>query len=65
VCQIKGTKDFEKRYREILPQGNARFMYEPGDHGFDRTASVDEVWMKEGLDAVNRYWGIGKTVNDL
>jgi hypothetical protein len=59
---VEGTAEFERRYRELLPQGKAKFTYELGEHGFDRSLSADEGWMKEGLNDVKNYWGKTRNV---
>jgi len=53
---VEGTEAFEKSLRALYPQTNARFSYEEGGHGFDRTASLETKWLKDGLDEVGKYW---------
>jgi len=53
---VEGTRIFEKTLRALHPQTNARFVYEEGEHGFDRDASLETEWLKRGLEQVGIYW---------
>jgi acetyl esterase/lipase len=55
---VEGTHAFEKRLRELHPTIKANFVYEQGEHGFDRDASLETDWLQKGLEEVGKYWPV-------
>ena len=53
---VANTKDFVAEVKKILDQDKLMVKLEPGDHGFDSTASLSTPWLKEGLDMVAKHW---------
>jgi acetyl esterase/lipase len=53
---VGGTEEFEKRLKELHPGAAARFVYETGQHGFDRDATLQDQWLKDGLSEVAKFW---------
>jgi hypothetical protein len=53
---VEGTKLFEKRIKELHPSAAVKFIYEDGPHGFDRDATLQDEWVKDGLTEVARFW---------
>ncbi|KAI9847046.1 MAG: hypothetical protein M1838_001058 [Thelocarpon superellum] len=56
VVEVKGTKVFQEKFGNVLPNGKIMVKYEPGDHGFESKAALDTPWLREGLDWVTQEW---------
>lgn len=53
---VGGTMDFLKLLRKVDPETRVHTVIRDGEHGFDATASVNDGWMREGLDFVAGAW---------
>jgi acetyl esterase/lipase len=53
---VEGTIAFEKRMKELFPEVASLFVYQDGEHGFDRDATLDDEWLKHGLAEVGKHW---------
>jgi len=50
------TERFSKLWKEKFGKENMIARFEERDHGFDGKVSVQEPWMREGLEGVTRRW---------
>ena len=53
---VEGTEKFERLLKKLRPDGNWKVTYPNGDHMFDKTATLEDGWLKEGLNDVEKYW---------
>jgi len=42
--------------REAFPDVSLKYTVEKAGHTFDLDCDLDEVWVKEGIEFVNRFW---------
>lgn len=55
---VNGTQQFVARLKEADPTVQLLVAIRPGDHGFDALATLNEPWLKQGLDFVTHAWQI-------
>lgn len=53
---VEGTRKLVKCLQEVDPGAKVHLAIRPGDHGFDAAASVNDEWMRKGLDFIEREW---------
>lgn len=53
---VEGTKKFEQVLKEVRPDAKTRFVYESGEHSFDKEASLEAPWLKDSLNELERFW---------
>lgn len=53
---VGGTHTFVELLKEADPAIQIHVAIRPGDHGFDATATLDEPWLKQGLDFIADAW---------
>lgn len=53
---VEGTRKFIQLLTVVDPKAEVRLAIQPGDHGFDATATLDDVWLREGLEFVTASW---------
>ncbi|KAH8130095.1 alpha/beta-hydrolase [Trichoderma asperelloides] len=53
---VDGTLKLVEYVKNIDPAAKIHTAIQPGDHGFDCTASSKDKWMREGLDFVLKEW---------
>lgn len=53
---VSGTQKFVKILKEADPTVQLHVAIRPGDHGFDATATLDEPWLRQGLDFIANAW---------
>jgi hypothetical protein len=53
---VDGTRKLVDSLQRFDPGTNIHLAIRPGDHGFDFTATIDEPWLREGLDFVVSPW---------
>lgn len=53
---VGGTHTFVRLLKEADPTVQVHVAIRPGDHGFDAMATLDEPWLKEGLDFIADAW---------
>lgn len=44
------------KLKEVLPDVPVLLTLQPGDHGFEVNHSVDDAWVRQGLEFVKKYW---------
>jgi acetyl esterase/lipase len=52
----EGSINFVKVVEQKFGSGKTCLRIEPGEHGFDGTATLDTPWLKEGLSRVTELW---------
>jgi acetyl esterase/lipase len=57
---VEGSVRFAELVRQKFGSGKVDLRIEPGEHGFDGSATLDMPWLKEGLNRVTELW-LGKT----
>ena len=53
---VQGSYDFEEVARKKFGSGKVELVVEPGEHGFDGTATLNTPWLKQGLEKVTKLW---------
>ncbi|KAK2688391.1 hypothetical protein QWA68_012337 [Fusarium oxysporum] len=53
---VDGTRKLVDYLQRFDPSTQIHLAIRPGDHGFDFTATIDEPWLREGLDFVVGPW---------
>ncbi|KAL4884560.1 Alpha/Beta hydrolase protein [Aspergillus karnatakaensis] len=53
---VAGTGRFVERVRSVDPGCRMRVVVRPGDHGFDALATLEDGWLREGLEFVSAEW---------
>lgn len=56
VVPAEGTRRFLKIVKEIDSHQKYRVSFQPGDHGFDGQATLQDEWLREGLDWIASEW---------
>jgi acetyl esterase/lipase len=51
-----GTQEFARKWEEKFGKESIKATFEPGDHGFGDQDSLEEFWLKEGLEKVTSAW---------
>ncbi|KAJ3532420.1 hypothetical protein NM208_g8446 [Fusarium decemcellulare] len=57
----EGTRKLADLLWKVDPQAKLHVAIQPGDHGFDFTATTRDAWLREGLDFVTGPWLNGKS----
>lgn len=55
---VSGTREFVRLLKENDPTLQLHVAIRPGDHGFDAFATIDEPWLKQGLDFIANAWRV-------
>lgn len=55
---VGGTEEFGRLLRQADPPVQLHVAIRPGDHGFDATATIEEDWLKQGLDFIAIAWQV-------
>lgn len=53
---VSGTHTFVRLLEEADRTVQLHVTIRPGDHGFDAAATLDEPWLKQGLDFIANAW---------
>ncbi|KAF4967991.1 hypothetical protein FSARC_4552 [Fusarium sarcochroum] len=53
---VEGTRKLVEILQRVDPNTRVHVAIQPGDHGFDFKATIQEPWLKEGLDFVSGPW---------
>jgi acetyl esterase/lipase len=53
---VSGTQKFVTLLKEADPTVRLHIAIRPGDHGFDAFATLEEHWLKQGLDFIAQAW---------
>lgn len=53
---IEGTRRFLRVLEEIDHHNKYRGLFRPGDHGFDSQATLEDEWLRDGLDWISSEW---------
>ncbi|KAF5541681.1 beta-lactamase [Fusarium phyllophilum] len=53
---VDGTRKLVDCLQQFDPSTQIHLAIRPGDHGFDFKATIDEPWLKEGLDFIVSPW---------
>ncbi|KAM0552674.1 hypothetical protein ACHAPJ_007771 [Fusarium lateritium] len=53
---VEGTRKLVDILRRVDPKTRLHLAIQPGDHGFDFKATIQEPWLKEGLDFITGPW---------
>ncbi|SPJ92825.1 uncharacterized protein FTOL_13790 [Fusarium torulosum] len=53
---VDGTRKLVDILQRVDPNTQIHLAIHPGDHGFDFKATIQEPWLKEGLDFVTGPW---------
>lgn len=56
VVPVEGSVVLSDKIREIDPELKFRLEIQPGEHGFDGTAKLDDDWLTNGLQDVVGAW---------
>jgi hypothetical protein len=56
VVPVEGTERFVEVFKRAFPQGEILCKVENGDHQFDKVARLEDSWLREGLEFVEREW---------
>lgn len=51
-----GTQEFAKKWEEKFGKESIKATFKPGDHGVGDQDSLEEPWLKEGLEGITRAW---------
>jgi acetyl esterase/lipase len=55
---VEGTQKFEQVLRKVRPDARARFVYESGEHSFDKEATLETPWLKIALEEFEQFWPV-------
>lgn len=55
---VSGTEKFVTLLKENDPTAQLHVAIRPGDHGFDAFATIEEPWLKKGLDFIANAWQV-------
>jgi len=55
---IEGTHRFVERLQAHAATTPLHLTYEDGQHGFDEVTSSDTMWVKEGVQFIEKYWPV-------
>lgn len=55
---VSGTEKFVTLLKEVDPTVQLHVAIRPGDHGFDAFATIEEPWLKKGLDFIENAWQV-------
>lgn len=53
---VEVSVNFVKLLKETMPDVPVHLATCPGDHGFDDVASLEDAWMKEGIEFIKRWF---------
>jgi acetyl esterase/lipase len=53
---VDGTRKLVDCLQQLDPSTEIHLAVRPGDHGFDFKATIDEPWLREGLDFIVGPW---------
>ena len=53
---VEGSVRFAELVKQKFGSGKVDLRIEPGEHGFDISATLDMSWLKEGLNRVTELW---------
>ncbi|KAJ4248776.1 hypothetical protein NW762_012614 [Fusarium torreyae] len=53
---VEGTRKLVDLLGRVDPKTRLHLAIQPGDHGFDFKATIQEPWLKEGLDFITGPW---------
>lgn len=53
---LEGTLKLLEHMREVGHDAKMHVVIRPGDHGFDASTTIQEDWMKAGLDFIAQEW---------
>ena len=53
---VEGTRKLAKLLESKDPETRFHLSVQPGDHGFDFTATTQDGWLREGLDFITAPW---------
>jgi acetyl esterase/lipase len=53
---VDGSRRFASLLQETVPDVNVRLYIQDGDHGFDADATMETLWLREGLAMISRKW---------
>lgn len=56
VVPVEGTVKLQKLIEALDPELRFRVHIAEGEHGFDLDASIEDEWMKQGLDDIVARW---------
>lgn len=56
VVPVEGSIALSSKIRQLDPDLNFHLALQPGDHGFDGTAKLDDEWLSEGLVHLVKAW---------
>ncbi|KAL9575745.1 hypothetical protein ACKAV7_000102 [Fusarium commune] len=59
---VDGTRKLVDYLQRFDPSTQIHLAIRPGDHGFDFKATIDEPWLRQGLDFVVSPWLDGKSL---
>lgn len=52
----EGTRRLLEVIDQVDPRHRVRAAFRPGDHGFDGEATLEDGWLREGLDWISSEW---------
>lgn len=53
---VDGSRRFASLLQETVPDAKLRLYIQDGDHGFDKDATMETPWLREGLAMISRRW---------
>lgn len=53
---MESSQNFVERLREHHPTTPVHFSLVPGNHGFDLEATLEDEWVKKGLEFLAKFW---------
>ncbi|KAK2771989.1 carboxylesterase 3 [Colletotrichum kahawae] len=53
---VEGTRKFVAHLKTVDPSSHVHLAIQPGDHGFDSNAKLEDEWLAKGLQGVTDAW---------
>lgn len=53
---LNGSERFVQALKKHRPRAKVHFEKQPGDHGFDFSATLQTEWLKSGLEMIGQAW---------
>jgi hypothetical protein len=53
---VEGSQVFVERFRSSFPDIEVRFDLQEGDHDFDKEATLQTDWVRDGVVRAKEYW---------
>ncbi|KAL9084903.1 MAG: hypothetical protein Q9165_007856 [Trypethelium subeluteriae] len=53
---VEGSRKFVQVLRNNQPDARVVLLTQPGEHGFDRSSTIEDTWLRDGLRPITEAW---------